>query len=116
MLRHLPAVAIENARKRGDRILYHLEQGTFQEVLVFQRFRPTSADGEFGLDPEDILPEGFKLERVTERRFGASLHRISRLITIDASKLQEPPTPKGLRKQPAYLGTVDAEAHQTLGH
>lgn len=83
MLRRIPAVAIESARKNSEKIRYHLEQGTFSEILVLQRYRPTSVGGDFGLDPDDALPPEYSLECLAEHRFGGSLHRISRVTKLD---------------------------------
>ena len=52
------------------------------EVLVSQVLRPTSAKGEAIVDPDDELPENFRLETIAEKRFGARWIRISRVMEI----------------------------------
>jgi len=106
MLEHMPAVGVDAAVKHGERILYHLNQGTFQEVLVLHRLRATSEKGEFGPDPEDVIPDGFVLERLTERRFGATLHRISRVVRINPDRIK-----------PTFIKKAHRDGtHATLGH
>jgi hypothetical protein len=82
LLEHIPSLLFHHARERRDQIAFHLREGTFTEVLVTQRLRPTSPGGGFALDPEDRLPEEFQLEPLVEKRFGATLDRISRLRAI----------------------------------
>ncbi len=90
-----PALLEHAAVGRGQQIAWHMRQGTFREVLVAQALRPTSAEGKFGIDPDDILPPNFHLETVAERRFGARLARISRIVSID------PEPPNAAPNQPA---------------
>lgn len=78
----IPAIAIEQARHRVDALRYQIENHTFREILVFQEYRPTSAAGDYELDPSDRLPDWFVLEPVTEKRFGTRLDRVSRLVGI----------------------------------
>ncbi|MFZ9682449.1 MAG: glycosyltransferase family 39 protein [Cephaloticoccus sp.] len=79
----IPSIQIVRARMRGEAIQFHLDQHTFREVLVMQKFRPSGAEGDYQLDPEDRLPDTFVLEPVRERRFGTSITRISRLVRIN---------------------------------
>ncbi len=78
-----PAIIIDTARGRGEQLRFHLAAGTFSEILVTQRLQPSSATGDFRVDPADALPAEFRLETVAEKRFGATLARISRLVAID---------------------------------
>jgi hypothetical protein len=58
-------------------------QDTFKEVLVTQAIRPTDADGDMGVDPADMMPATYHLEMIAEKRFGARLDRVSRIVSID---------------------------------
>jgi hypothetical protein len=69
--------------QRGPQIAYHIHEGTFKEVLVAQALRPTSAQGDRGVDPEDVVPDGFHLVPIAEKRFGGRWARLSRLVAID---------------------------------
>ena len=82
LLEKIPALNSSIARLRGPQIGWHMRQGTFREVLVSQVIRPTSAKGEPIVDPEDELPDDFRLETLAEKRFGARWIRISRLIEV----------------------------------
>jgi hypothetical protein len=82
MLRDQPSILTAFARQRVDALKFHLAAGTFREVLVLQSFRPSSAEGEYQLDPNDRLPDSFVLEQIGEHRFGTRLLRISRLVEI----------------------------------
>lgn len=91
MISRIPAIAIEHARRRVEALQFQLANHTFRDVLVFQRYRPTGAAGEFQLDPADRLPDWFVLEPVTEKRFGTRIDRLSRLTAIT------PPPPEAKR-------------------
>jgi len=67
-----------------DRIRFHLEARTFEEVLVLQTLRPGSAEGDYYLDPADALPSGWETRVLAEKRFGAVLERISVLVSMPA--------------------------------
>lgn len=81
-LKKTAALSFSYAAQRADRIAYHMAAGTFQEVLVFQYYRPTGPDGGFVLDPRTELPASFVLEPVFERSMGLKLIRISRVVEI----------------------------------
>lgn len=78
-----PCIINGVARLRPGHIRWHMGQGTFREVLVAQALRPTSKEGHFGVDPDDLLPDYFRLETVAEKRFGGRMARLSRLVAID---------------------------------
>lgn len=82
LVHQIPSIQITRARLRGEALQFHFQQDTFKEVLVFQKYRATGADGDFQLDPGDRLPDNFVLEPVRERRFGTSITRISRLVEV----------------------------------
>jgi hypothetical protein len=82
VLCRIPAIAIEQARHRVEALRYQLDNHTFREVLVMQKYRPTGAAGDYELDPADRLPDWFVLEPVAEKRFGTRLDRVSRLVEI----------------------------------
>ena len=46
-----------------------------------------------GVDPDDVLPENFRLEPITEKRFGGRWARLSRLIAIEDTPKKEPAPP-----------------------
>ncbi len=83
VLWHVPTVINGVGRQRAAQIKYHLKEGTFTEVIIAQALRPTSARGDMGVDPEDLMPDSFKLEPIAEKRFGARWARLSRLIAIE---------------------------------
>ena len=80
---------------KGEEIRYHMGQGTFKEVIVTQAIRPTTAEGEMGVDPEDLMPPSFHLQKIAEKRFGGRLDRLSRIVSIDPA-----PEKPGKRDQP----------------
>jgi hypothetical protein len=82
VLMRIPAIIIGAARVRAEQINYHLAQGTFREVLVMQAIRPTTPEGDTGVEPDDVLPENYQLQFVAEKRFGGRWLRISRLTAI----------------------------------
>jgi hypothetical protein len=103
MLWQIPSLVIGVARQRGDQLRYHMAQGTFREILVAQALRPTTPDGRFGVDPDDLLPENFQLETLAEKRFGGRMARLSRLVAV----APEPVAPaKAGEKSPAPPGAV----------
>jgi hypothetical protein len=83
VLWHIPAIISAVGAQRGEQIRYHMGQGTFKEVLVVQTMRPTSPGGDYGVDPDDMMPAGYHMETVAEKRFGANLARLSRILSID---------------------------------
>ena len=87
VLWRIPSLIIGVARQRGDQLRYHMAQGTFHEILVAQALRPTTPEGKFGVDPEDVLPDNFRLELLAEKRFGGRMARLSRLVAVEP----EPP-------------------------
>jgi hypothetical protein len=89
VLWHIPTIINGVGRQRGEHIKYHMKEGTFNEVIVAQALRPTSANGDMGVDPEDVLPTEFKLEPIAEKRFGARWARLSRLIAIEDTPKKE---------------------------
>lgn len=94
VLRRTPTILNNASKLRAEQIRYHLREGTFREVIVAQALRPTSAKGEMGVEPDDVLPESFHLEPIAEKRFGGRHMRLSRLVSIDAP----PATPKPAAK------------------
>jgi hypothetical protein len=82
LLQRISTVNTAAVRTRAAQIAWHLREGTFREVLVAQVIRPTSAQGEAGVDPDDVLPEEFRLEPLEQKRFGGRWIRISRLVGI----------------------------------
>jgi hypothetical protein len=93
MITATPAILLERARAVADRLAEHLQLPDFNEILVTQSMRPTSADGGFQLVPEEALPDWIHLELLAERRFGTKLARISRIVAIDLPADFKPSTP-----------------------
>ena len=83
MVESTPAILLGRALPVADRLAEQLHQPDFNEILVTQSARPTSADGQYQIVPEEALPSWFHLELLAERRFGTKLARISRLVAID---------------------------------
>jgi hypothetical protein len=83
LLDQTPAILVGRAGMMSDRLKFHLDAGTFREVLVTQSFRPSDVDGRHQLTPGDVMPAGFKLEPIAERRFGTKINRISRLVALE---------------------------------
>jgi hypothetical protein len=82
LLQHEASIFLPGAPARAAQFAFHLREGTFVEVLVTQRLRATTPRGDFAVDADDQLPAGFKLEPLAEKRFGATLDRISRLTAV----------------------------------
>lgn len=102
LLWRIPCLINSIARGRGEQIAYHLKEGTLREVIVAQALRPTSADGDLGVDPRDLMPERFHLEPIVTKRFGGRWIRLSKLVSID-------PLPAAPAKTAATAsGTPDA--------
>jgi hypothetical protein len=91
LMRRIPVVTVDRARFMSDRVKFHLDQGTFQEVLVTQLLRPTGAEGHFVVEPKDLLPDDYVLEPVVERHIGARIARISRVVAILPPKARAKP-------------------------
>jgi hypothetical protein len=88
-----PSIDIGRARHFAERVRFHLEAGTFQEVLVTQYYRPTGPEGGFILDPQDALPSAYVLAPLVERQIGGKLLRISRLVEIGLPQAKEEGNP-----------------------
>jgi hypothetical protein len=95
VLWRVPTIINGVGRQRAEQIKYHLREGTFHEVIIAQALRPTSAQGDMGVDPDDLMPPNYRLETVAEKRFGGRWARLSRLISIDADS----PSSEGLLVQ-----------------
>ena len=83
LMKGQPSLGLNDAGFRAEAIQFHLDHGTFKEVLVTQRYRPVNAEGRvFEVDPRDVIPARFVLEPVVERMIGGRLVRISRVVEI----------------------------------
>ena len=91
VLWHIETIISSVGSQRGEEIRYHMGQETFKEVLVSQAIRPTTAEGDMGVDPDDMMPAGYHLRKVAEKRFGGRLDRLSAIVAID-------PEPQGAKK------------------
>jgi hypothetical protein len=83
VLWHIETIISAVGAQRGEEIRYHMSQDTFKEVIVAQAVRPSDADGDMGVDPDDMMPPSFHLQMVAEKRFGSRLDRLSRIVSID---------------------------------
>jgi len=83
LMKGVPALAISDAGIRAEQIQFHLDHGTFDEVLVTQRLRPNGPEGGFQVDPRDVISDRFILEPIWERMQGARLVRISKVVSIE---------------------------------
>jgi hypothetical protein len=90
ILWHIEAVISAVGAQKGEQIRYHMGQGTFRDVLVSQALRPTSKEGDFGIDPDDLMPPSYHLETIAEKRFGTRIARLSRIVSIDPSAAGAP--------------------------
>jgi hypothetical protein len=93
VLWRVPTIISGVGRQRPEHIKYHLREGTFREVIVAQALRPTSSRGDMGVDPEDLMPESYRLETIAEKRFGGRWARLSRLVSIDDAAAEKAPVP-----------------------
>lgn len=82
VLWRVPAIINGVARQRAEQLAWHLREHTFDEVFVAQGLRPTTPEGKFGIDPDDILPPNYRLVMVAEKRFGGRMARVSRLVAV----------------------------------
>lgn len=83
LLERTPSILVGRAGLVADRMEAQVRDGAFTEILVMQSFRPTTADGNHQMNPEDRLPKGFETELLAERRFGTKITRISRLTAVN---------------------------------
>ena len=86
LLQKTPSILLNRARLVSDRLHYQLAESYFREILVMQTLRPSTAEGDHQLLPEDRLPANFHLELLAEKRFGTKIARISRLVAVDISE------------------------------
>jgi hypothetical protein len=93
VLWRVPTIINGVGRQRAEQIQYHLREGTFDEVIIAQALRPTTPDGNMGVDPEDVMPPSYRLETVAEKRFGGRWARLSRLVAIDPPAIAAAATP-----------------------
>lgn len=92
LMKRQPALNLTDAGGRAEAIQFHLDHGTFKEVLVTQRYRAVDPEGTiFEVDPRDEIPARFVLEPVLERMIGARIMRISRVLKINPEPTIEEP-------------------------
>ncbi len=95
VLWRVPTIINGVGRQRAAQISYHLREKTFDEVIISQSLRPTTAQGDMGVEPDDLMPESYHLEPFAEKRFGGRHIRMSRLVSID----EKPADPKPAEKK-----------------
>lgn len=93
LLLKTPSILVGRAGIVADRMQFQLQEATFKEILVMQSFRPTTAEGDHEMAPEDRLPKGFGVEFLAERRFGTKITRISRLVVVNLPPVKADPAP-----------------------
>ena len=93
LLIKIPSILVGRANIVADRLQAQLQDGVFTEILIMQTFRPTSADGDYQMNPEDRLPKGFAIEQLAERRLGTRVTRISRLVAVTLPAARGEPAP-----------------------
>lgn len=93
LLEKTPSILLLRARGMADRLAEQLATNAFPEILVSQSLRPTTADGQHQLVPEDRLPAGFRLVPVAEKRFGTKIARLSRVVAIELPAAAAPAAP-----------------------
>lgn len=111
VLWRIPTVLNSIGRQRPEHIRFHMQEGTFKEVIVAQALRPTTAAGDKGIDPDDVMPPSFHLEPIIEKRFGGRWMRLSRLVSIDADAKDTPrPGPPAIPTiSPAAASSADQQ-------
>jgi len=109
LLRKEPALSFDVLPGRLEGIRFHMMAGTFREVLVFQYYRPTGPQGDFVLDPANMLEDRVVLEPLIERRFGGRLLRISRVVEIGENPER---SPVALEAEAAAGGETLVDQHQ----
>jgi hypothetical protein len=72
--------------RRAEGLAYHWRARSFGDILVTQRFAPIGGEGGWMLEPSSRLPTSVTLEFIAERRFGAKLQRVSRVIAVSSSQ------------------------------
>ncbi len=87
LLQRIPALNTGIARARGAEIAFHQKLGTFHEILLMRVLRPTTADGDQVVDPDDVLPENFQLEPLVKKRFGGRWIEVCRLVAVNAERV-----------------------------
>jgi hypothetical protein len=106
ILWHIQAILNPVAATKAGDISYHMGQDTFSEVIVTQAIRPSSAEGDMGVDPEDLLPPNFHLQVIAEKRFGGRLDRVSRIVSIDPEPPGKPVKPDQRVPEPSPLRSI----------
>lgn len=103
VLWRIPCIINGVARQRPEQIAWHMREHTFDEVLVAQALRPTTANGRFGVDPDDLMPPNYRLQTIAEKRFGGRMARLSRLIAIGPAPAEKEKAPAGDRAATASV-------------
>ena len=107
------STSCSRASQVAEGIAYHWRARSFQEILVTQHFVPQGTVGGWILDPDSRLPAGIILEPLAERRFGAKLQRVSRVVDI----IPPPPAPAAPSTQPSSPTSVATPpAHVIAGN
>ncbi len=100
LMKGVPALSLSDAGGRAEQIQFHLDHGTFDEVLVTQRLRPNGPEGGFQVDPRDEISARFELQPIWERMQGARLVRISKVVSITPAPPEEVKPPQEAQPTP----------------
>jgi hypothetical protein len=108
VLWRVPTIINGVGRQRAEQIRYHLREGTFDEVIIAQALRPTTIDGDMGVDPDDLMPPDYRLETIAEKRFGGRWARLSRLVAIEPATAVATHSSSPAAAEPAFDGATPA--------
>lgn len=87
IIERVPAIAVNAAQRGKAGLRFHMQQGTYREILVFQRIALDIKDKKWKLTDNQVLDDDFVLETIDEHAVNVMLHiRLSRLVAIKPSK------------------------------
>lgn len=108
-----PAVALAIAAERAEEMAYHLREGTYGEVYVFQRMKLDVTTRTWSPDEQSQLGPEFILETIEQRRMKPRYAlRLSRLEAVDLSR-QAPRPPDWKPKFPPF--SIEADTDESPG-
>jgi hypothetical protein len=82
----IASISVDRARLRGAELHWHLQQRSLGNILVCQRISARGPEDSSTVDESDQLPSDWLLEEVAVRRFGPTLCRVSRLVSVPAPR------------------------------
>lgn len=103
-----PALSVAVLAERAAQMAFHLEQGTYENVWVFQRIGIDPVTRAEKPDEYSTLGPEFILEPVLERKFLPFIvSRVSRLVAIDLSKQNAVPKDSAFHSSAFELGAPE---------